>query len=177
MWGGKGGLNWEAQRTHTRTVKSGSHLSKCDTNVRNKSNSTKVKCQKANQWNGSLMCEPWSYKKNFKQSLRVHPQEKNSTQNSTLYFSCVLILPTQFRVILPLAASHVQLDNPTHTPSSRSRLYFFKRSSISSLHCRSSSHIASQSEIKKFACHLLISSLSVKQPSKTCFPPFQRRKL
>lgn len=47
---------------------------------------------------------------------------------------------------------------------------------IASLYFRSGNHISSQSEIKKFACHLLISFLSVKQPSKTCFPPLERSK-
>ena len=76
---------------------------------------------------------------------------------------------------LPPAPSQAQLDNLIYTQSSRNLFFFFlKRSPITSLYFRSSNHISSQSEIKKFACHLLISLLSVKQPSKTCFPPLER---
>lgn len=75
-----------------------------------------------------------------------------------------------------LATSQVQLDSPAGPRSSRN-LFFLRRSPITSLYFRSSNHISSQSEIKKFACHLLISFLSVKQPSKTCFLPLERSKL
>lgn len=73
---------------------------------------------------------------------------------------------------------------PSHQPSSAGQSNIYtelkkssqKRSSITSLYFRSSNHISSQSEIRKFACHLLISFLSVKQPSETCVPPLERGK-
>lgn len=131
------------------------------------------------------MCNNRAIKRTFQlfpQIFVVSPSKKPS-QKSTLnvllrvsfHSNMSFFTSSGLRMTLPRATSQVPPDDPTYTQSSRN-LFSKKGSSITSLCFSSSNHIASQSEIKKFACHLLISFLSVKQPSKTCFLPLERSK-
>lgn len=184
---GRHGSNWEAQSTQAGAVESGSHPA-----THRMKGETGMAAGGKPSVEGPIKKIAFSCVSNgaikrtfsaFQSTLSsISPQETLKIKLSTSDGGPVLIrmglyfTPSLVRMTLPPSYQPSSAGQPSRS-SELKKSFFLRRSPITSLYFRSSNHISSQSEIKKFACHLLISFLSVKQPSKTCFPPLERSKL